>query len=171
MGVILTCERCKGNRIKFIEQEGELLQKRDGKQYSGTLVLQTFEDRKYKRIFFGDSKNIYVGAVKKFFGMTKAVYDEEFKDVLKKGNADYTCLFEFSEDDLRSGKKKFTYSMQLVGFTLLCVLSCYDFNTHKGCCYLLPNHDEAKKWAKQLGIIECEILDANGYVTNRDPLE
>lgn len=170
MAYILVSEGCQGSRIKFIEQGGQLLQKPIGKNFSGPLVLQQVENRNCKRIFFTGS-NMLFGGIKKFFGLTKAVQDGNLIDAYVKGNQDYTCLFEFNEEELRLGKKKITYSVQIAGFNLLCVLSCYDFKDHTGCCYLFSEDAEARKWAKQLGLTEYEILDSNGNITDRAPLE
>lgn len=170
MAYILVSEGCKGNKIKFIEQDGEFLQKPIGRQYSGTLVLQTVEDRDCQRIFFTGTTMLF-GGMKKLFGITKAVYGLNPVDAYNKANADYTCLFEFRKEELRSGKKKITYSVQIVGFMMLCVLSCYDFKDHTGCCYMFPDYTEAEKWARQLGLTEYEILDSEGNTTGRAPLK
>lgn len=73
MSYILLSENCRGRNIKFIENNGEFLHKGVGKQYSGTLALQTFEHRDYMRITFADVKNIFGGAAKKIFGISSAI--------------------------------------------------------------------------------------------------
>lgn len=171
MAYILLSENCKGSRIKFSEENGEFFHRAVGKNYSGTLALQTFEDRDYMRITFADTKNVIGGAVKKLFGITSAVYNDKFFGAYKKGNADYLCHFDFSEKELYSGKKKITYSMQMADLMVLCVLTCYDFEDYTGCCYMFTDADEAKKWAMKLGVAEVELLDRDGRIINREPLK
>lgn len=170
MAYILLSEGCQGHQIKFLQENGEFLHKPIGRKYSGTLALQTFEDRNYMRITFADGKNVFFGAIKKFFGMTKSFYNESPIDGYKAGNADYLCHFDFSREDLRSGKKKITYSIQIVGFLAACVITCYDLKKGNGCCYMFANKDEAEKWAKKLELTEVEYLDMDGHIQSREPL-
>lgn len=170
MAYILLSENCKGHQIKFIEENGVLLTKPTGRNYRGTLALQTFEDRDYMRITFADGANVWGGAINKFFSMAKAVYNGKPFAAYRAGNADYLCHFDFSKADLNTKKKKITYSIQFLGFLAICVLSCYDFKTHTGCCYMFPDHEEAKKWAKMIGVTEIEYLNSEGILTSKGPL-
>lgn len=174
MSYILLSEGCKGSYIKFIEENGEFLHKPVGKNYSGTLALQTFEDRDYMRITFADGKNVFSGAIKKLFGMAKPFYDEDPSALVgayKSVNQDYLCHFDFSEEELRSGKKKITYAMQELGWMTINVITCYDLKKKKGATYMFPNDDEAKKWARQLGINKVEILDGEGALVERKSIK
>lgn len=165
MSYILLSENCRGNRIDFLELEGELFQKSVGKRYYGTLALQTFDDRDYMRITFADGKSVIGGAIKKIMKMAMGINDNDLVKVYQAGNEDYLCHFDFSEKELKSGKKKIKYSIQL-GFPPINVLACYDFTNLTGCAYLLPDEEEAKRWAKMLGITEVEYLDFDGKVAN-----
>lgn len=166
MSYILLSANCKGRHIKFIEREGQLLSKPVGKEYSGTLALQTFEDRDYMRMTFADGKNVYGGLVKKIFGMGNS---NPFK-AHKSANADYLCHFDFSEEDLRTKQKRIEYQIQVCGLVIYSSLFFYDFATKTGCCYLFPDDKDAEKFARRVGVKEVQYLDYDGVVEEVLPL-
>lgn len=164
MAYVLLSEGCKGRKIVFAKQNGEFFHKPVGKEFSGTLALQTFSNRNYKRITFADVKNVYIGAFKKFIGMTSAVYHQNPVKAYIKGNADYLCHFDFSENDLRTEKKKITYSIQECGLISLSVLTCYNLKDDTGCCYMFPDDSDGRKWVKEIGLTEIEHLNEDGVL-------
>lgn len=170
MSYIILSADCKGSRIEFMEKGGEYWEKPTSKLFTGVLALQTFDDRDYMRITFADGKNVYGAAIKKLFGTAKAIYDGKPFTAYKKGNADYLCHFDFSKEDISSGKKKLVYSIQIIGLQAVHILACYDFSDYTGCAYMLPNKEEAAKWTKQLGITEVVYLDEDGKISSREPL-
>ncbi len=166
MPYIITSENCIGRHFKFIEQGNELLTEGYGKQYRGTLALQTFENRDYKRITFADGKNVYGGLFKKLFGIGKAVADNNPIKGYQAGNADYLCHFDFSDAEVRSKKKLLKIQFQIFIYMLI----CYDFSIYEGTAYILDNSDQTKNWAKQLGIHTFEELDDNGFLVQVKPI-
>ena len=141
MAYILTCENCRCRHIKFIEQNGVLLADGIGKEYVGTIALQTFDDRPDMRITLADGKNVWGGLIKR---------------LMLPGNQDYLCHFDFNNSELRTGKKLLKVQVQLYGLAYYIALMCYDFSTHKGTSYLLPDFDILKKWANALNISTYE---------------
>lgn len=88
-------------------------------------------------------------------GFAKA-YDAANKD-------DALCHFDFSEDDLRSGRKKIKYWIQyLGGLTFVSAIVCYDFSDYTGCAYMFSDDDDAEAFARVIGIKEVEYLDSDG---------
>ena len=84
---------------------------------------------------------------------------------------DVISPFYFSDEELQSGRKEFKYCVQIVGFLTVSVITCYDFSDHTGCSYLFSNDDDAKAFAKALGIRQVEYLNAEGAVESVTPLE
>ena len=179
MPFILKSENCQGRHFSFFVENGEYFQKGIGKEISGTLALQTFNDRNYRRLTFADEKNIYTAAAKKLFGIAsgvmgvnKALKQENdfgvYRGYAKVYNAanrdDLLCHFDFSEDDLRSGKKKIKYWKQFLVLGFASAIICYDFSNHTGCSYVFSDDDDAEAFAKAIGIKEVEYLDYDGKV-------
>lgn len=183
MPYVLTSNNCRGRHIVFTVENGEYLQEGVGKEFSGVLALQTFENRNYRRLTFADGKNVYTGAVKKLFGMTSGIMGvnralEQGKDASRsyaKGyeaaNKDYLCHFDFSEDELRSGRKQIKYCVQFLGLSYACAITCYDFSDYTGCSYLFDDDEDAEAFAKAIGIREVEYLNPDGSLMNVEPLE
>lgn len=107
MAFVLLTENCMGRHIKYICQDGEFYEKGVGKEYSGTLALQTFDNRPYMRITFADTKNLLRAGAKKLFGMGYGVIRENpFKAAKAANNDQELCKFDFSKEDLQLGRKK-----------------------------------------------------------------
>ena len=155
MAFILTCENCRCRQIKFIEQGGELLADGVGKEYVGTIALQTFDDRPDMRITLADNKNVFGGLLKR---------------IILPGIQDHLCHFDFNRSELRSRKKLLKVQVQLYGLSYYIALMCYDFSSHTGASYLLPNFDILKKWAHALNISTYESLDAEGNLEAVKPI-
>lgn len=151
MGYILTCENCTCVNIKFIEQNGELLTKGTGRMRNGTIALQIFDDRDDMRITLADAGNVYGGLVKR---------------LLLPGNQNYLCHFDFNDSERNSKRKLLKLQVQNCDSGIAHMLICFDFSNHTGVCYLLPNTDELKKWAKALNINTYESLNKAGKVTS-----
>lgn len=169
MAYILLSENCRGRHITFVQKGGEFYEDGVGKEYSGTLALQNFEDRPYMRVTFADGKNVWGGAARKLFGIGSGIAKNNPLKAAAAADKDYLCHFDFSKDELRSGKKKIRYIVQFYGLTVLGGLICYDISNGTGCSYMFSDDDEAEKWAKAIGITEVEYLYDNGKIT-RKPL-
>lgn len=155
MAFILTCENCTCRHIEFIEQSGELLARGVGKEYKGTIALQTFDDRPDMRITLADNRNVWGGLVKR---------------LILPGTQDHLCHFDFNSSELRSRKKLLKIQVQLYGLSYYICLMCYDFSSHTGRSYLLPDFDIMKKWAHTLNISTYESLDAEGNLEAVEPI-
>lgn len=151
MGYILTCENCTCVNIKFIEQNGELLTKQTGRMRKGTIALQIFDDRDDIRITLADVGNVYGGLVKR---------------ILLPGNQNYLCHFDFNDSERNSKRKLIKLQVQNCSSGIAHMLICFDFSDHTGACYLLPNAEELKKWAKALNINIYEAMNEAGEVTS-----
>lgn len=176
MSFIMQSEHCKGQRIRFIESGSEYLHKPEGKAYSGTLALQTFETQPDKmRITFCNPGNVYTGLFKKLFRLSSAMKDESAIDsaidLYKASTDDYLCHFDFTQKELAAGTKKIVYTVQIVGLMAMSVLTCYDFSNHTGCSYMFSDDDDARAWAKLLGLKTITFLDADGAVESVEPLD
>ena len=164
MAYILLAKNCKGRHIEYTQQDDQFYEKGVGKKYSGTLALQTFNDRPYMRITFADGKNVWLGAAKKFIGLRSGVENDNFIKIANTMNKDYLCHFDFSKEDLRSGKKKIRYTLQPFGLSFLAGFICYDLSNDTGCSYLFPDVSVAEEWAKKIGLTTVEYLDSDGKV-------
>lgn len=176
MPYILTSDNCQGRHFNFIVENGEYLQQGIGKECNGTLALQTFNNRNYRRLTFADAKNVYSATAKKLFGIASGI--AKANNALEKGknfgayrgfsraydaaNEDALCHFDFSEDDLRLGKKKIKYWKQFCGLWYTSAIVCYDFSDHTGCAYIFSDDDDAEAFARAIGIKEVEYLDFDG---------
>lgn len=176
MPFVLLSDNCQGRHFDFIVENGECLQKGIGKEYSGTLALQTFDDRNYRRLTFADPKNVYGAAGKKLFGIASGIAKagnalaqgknfgayRGYAKAYAAANEDALCHFDFSGDDLRSGKKKIKYWKQFSGLWYTSAIICYDFSDYTGCLYVFSDDDDADAFAKAIGIKEVEYLDFDG---------
>lgn len=147
MSYILTCDNCVCSNLKFIEQNGELLTKGTGRMRKGAIALQTFDDRDDMRITLADAANVYGGLAKR---------------ILLPGNQNYLCHFDFNDAERNSKRKLLKIQVQKHSGNFIHMLLCLDYSDHTGTCYLLPNADELKKWAKKLNINTYEELNKAG---------
>lgn len=170
MAYILLSENCRGRHINFIQKNGEFYEDGIGKEYSGTLALQTFEDRPYMRITFADGKNVWGGVGKKLFGIGFGMAKGNYLKAAIAADKDYLCHFDFSKEELRSGRKKIRYIIQFYGLSILAAFMCYDLSTGTGCSYMFSDDEIAEKWAKTIGLTTVEYLDDDGKVTSVKPL-
>lgn len=166
MAFVFQMENIHGFCIEFLEPEdgdmrSAMRMRPYGKEVVGTLALQTFTDRPYKRITFSDTKNVNKAYIKDMIGYiglswAKNIISAIFKagKIAKRNDL---CHFDFSNDDLRTRRKLLRIEMQGV----ICTLCCYDFTTHLGTCYLLMG-DAVNKWAKVLGINSITVLNQDG---------
>lgn len=172
MAYILLADNCMGRHIRYIQQNGEFYEEGVGKKFSGTLALQTFEDRPYMRITFADTKNVLWAGAKKLFGIGYGVMTQNpFKAAVAADKDSGLCKFDFSKEDLRLGRKKIRYTSQLFGLSFLAAFICYDLSGNTGCSYLFPDSYIAEEWAKKIGLTTVEYLDADGKVTDIEYLE
>lgn len=172
MAFVLLTENCMGRHIKYIRQDGEFYEKGVGKEYSGTLALQTFDNRPYMRITFADTKNLLRAGAKKLFGMGYGVIRENpFKAAKAANNDQELCKFDFSKEDLQLGRKKIRYTLQVWGLSYLAGFICYDLSNDTGCSYIFPDSSIAEEWAKKIGLTEVEYLDEDGKVADTKHLK
>lgn len=162
MAYILVSENCGGSHIKFREQNGEFYHQEVGKIYTGTLVLQIFEDSSYLRIRFAEST---MGFIKKSIGINAGIATGNPFKIISAVKEDY-CHFDFSREDLDQKKKKIRFVLERNGLSYMPVFFCYDLSSDKGCSYLFPSSEVAKEWAKKIGITTIEYTDENGNITN-----
>lgn len=137
MAYLITTAGARGRRVLFKFENGKYYYTPDGEEFSGTIVFQTVDGTNKKRIFFGDTANALKGAVSKLKGI-------KGKNWFKSYNAwqkDYLCCFEFKENDILDGRKKFEiYKDVLLGPFLICtIITCYDNINKIGCIYIMPN--------------------------------
>lgn len=151
MGYLLTCENCACTNMKFIEQNGELLTKGTGRMRKGTIALQIFDDRDDMRITLADSANVYGGLLKR---------------ILLPGTPNLLCHFDFNDSERNSKRKLIKLQVQNCNSGIAHMLICFDFSDHTGVCYLLPDANELKKWAKAINVNTYEVLNQAGEVTS-----
>ena len=169
MSYIHTSEGIEGSCFHFLEngdnQRKEIfLTKPIGKKISGTLALQVFEDRNYKRITFADTKNVYVAAGKDILDYVGLARAKNFASLIIKGSKiasrNGLCHFDFDSSEISRGEKIIRFEIQISAFGMISMM-CYDFNTYDGCAYLLPSMEIASEWGNALGIHKAYLYDAN----------
>lgn len=172
MPYVFYMENVKGRPVKWAEPESgdskdAKLMKPYGNEITGTLALQTFPDRPYRRLTFADGKNVLFAAGKKI-GSDVGIAKEKnplaaFIKVFRAENSNNLCCFDFSDDEIALGEKEIRLEMQLVNdFFPIYTMMCYDSNTHRGTAYLFNNRDSLEAWGKQLGIHKISLLADSG---------
>lgn len=174
MSFIHISEGIEGSCFHFLEngdnQRKEIfLTKSTGKMVSGTLALQVFEDRNYKRITFADRKNAYTAAAKQVLGYVGITQAKNLASLILKGSkiasSNDLCCFDFAPSEISRGEKIIRFEIQKsapqVSLFGMVAMMCYDFNTYDGCAYLLPSMEVASEWGNALGIHEAYLYDSN----------
>lgn len=176
MSYIFQMENVCGRCIEFLEPENgnmksAMRMRPYGKEVTGTLALQIFSDRPYKRITFADPKNVYIAAAKDIFGYMNLLKAKDLVSTIVTGSKitkrNDLCHFDFSADELRRGRKLLRFEIQMVGNLLpLYSLCCYDFDTHMGTCYKLSDYESMRQWGKVLAIHQVTVLTHDGDFVN-----
>lgn len=167
MAYILLSENMQGSCFAFLEndddkREGLFITQPLGKVVKGTLALQIFDDRNYKRITFADAKNVYTALTKDLVdyvvgGMAKNILSF-LSTSSKLLSRNELCKFDFSPEEIKNGRKLMRFECMLSTLGSICLM-CYDFDTYEGCSYLFPNYNTAKEWSDILKIDHLYLYD------------
>lgn len=168
MAYLYVANNCQGAEIKFIESNGQLLHKRRklfGGVMKGSIALQDCENGKM-RITFCDLKNLALAMGKEVVSLGKVFLlpGAQLTGTVEYLKSNSLCAFTFDRSDLRTGKVVIKYQLQLINLYFFPMLMCYDMKTHFGCSYLFASSDDAKMWAKEIGLNKVEYLDEDGKV-------
>lgn len=163
MSYILTSNDCQGVTVRFSGKD-DLMGTAYGKRWSGTLALQDrYEDQSLYRVVFSDTNNIGGSGARMAMSLGRALFGG-----MPRPNPNELCHFDFTFNELRSGKKTVTYYLQEVDdYIDFHILSFRDTRTNTGCNYRIQYAKDAEKWAEKLGIKEYVQIDKNGNVDGR----
>lgn len=169
MAYIHTTDGIEGSCFHFLENGDSkrrevFLTRPVGKKVTGTLALQVFDDRNYKRITFADAKNVYSAAAKDVLGYLGMSQAKNLASLIFKGkkiaSRNDLIHFDFDSDEISRGKKLIRFEIQITAFGMITMM-CYDFDTYDGCAYLFPDKDVASGWAHAIGIRKAYLYDLN----------
>ena len=169
MPFIFSSDDVEGSCFHFLENGDNgrtemFLTKPVGGTISGTLALQIFDNRDYRRLTFVDTKNLLKATSQNLWGYWGMMKSKNLLGILSKGtkilSRNDLCHFDFNENELKEGKKLLRFECMLRAFGMT-GLMCYDFNTYNGCSYLFPSKKAAEKWGCALGIHQIYLYDLN----------
>lgn len=135
----------------------------------GTLILSDMPDRDYRRLTLTGAiaaKTLF----KQITSVFRAYTNPSVGNTIRVGAAywgDPLCHFDFSDEDIRSGKKTIEY--QIVATDkgeMYFSLYCRDCESANGRRYMFSHPDDIYAFAMELGITEAVIRNAEGKKLN-----
>ena len=172
MAFIFISDDTRGSNFHFLDNvhgmENELYSiKPVGEQIYGTLALQIFEERDYKRITFADTENVYRAAAKQGIDYAKVASKIAHGKLLEAifstsslKSSNVLCHFDFSQSEIGAGTKLIRFELMVSSLGSISMM-CYDFSKMEGCAYLFPDFATAKGWGEVLGINQFYFYDEN----------
>lgn len=144
------------------------------KAEQGTLILSDMEDRNYRRLTLTGAI-----AAKTLFKRFKSVFqgfdDPSIANTIRVGTSylgDPLCHFDFSDDDIRSGRKYIEYQIVMDDKgDMYFSLYCRDYKSREGRRYMFSNPDDLYSFAMELGIKKAVIRNGAGKQLNTISVE
>lgn len=135
----------------------------------GMLILSDMEDRNYRRLTLTGAvavKTIF----KRFNAVFKAFDAPSIAHTIRVGSSysgDPLCHFDFSDDDIKSGRKYIEYQIIVSDEGAMCFsLYCRDYETRQGRRYMFSNPNDLYSFAMELGIKKAIIRNEEGKQVN-----
>ncbi len=164
--------KCGGRAIKIERKDGIIYHAYTSRQRKGTLALQSFSDRPYKRLTFVATA---FDAVKKLYKEGTWLLEPKLSNIpgiIREFNADPLCHFDFSKEDISRNKKRFEYQVQVFeDRSVVFGIICYDFELNVGRQYVFSTSQDSAKFAYALGLTRAVLLDNEGTEKKRVPIE
>ena len=166
MPFVFATEDVEGSCFRFLENGDEkrteiFLIKPMGKTVHGTLALQVFNDRNYRRITFADAENLLAAGAKNIYDYIRIATSNNIFGSLYKAkkvlSQNPLCHFDFSDQELAFGKK--LMRMEYQESALSVCLMCYDFTSYTGCAYKFESMENAQAWGNAIGIDKVYLYD------------
>ena len=131
--------------------------------------MSDMEDRNYRRLILSGA----IAGRTLFRQMTsifRGFYNPSVEDIIRIGTnstEDPLCHFDFSDEDIRSGRKYIEYQILVDdNGDMYFSLYCRDYTSKKGRRYVFSNPDNIYFFATELGIKEAIIRNADGKKVN-----
>lgn len=175
MAVTALSKQVEGQQWSVYSKDiGDLSHDEHIKSEQGTLILSDMADRNYRRLTLSGAiaaKTLF----KQFTSIFRGYEDPSVSNAIRIGASymgDPLCHFDFSDEDIRSGKKYIEYQIIVTDEgDMLFGLYCRDYESRKGRRYLFSNPDDIYSFAMELGIKEAVIRNGYGKKVNTLPLE
>lgn len=139
------------------------------KAEQGMLILSDMEDRNYRRLTLTGAI-----AAKTLFKRVKAVFQgfdaPSIANTIRVGasySGDPLCHFDFSDEDIKSGRKYIEYQIVMDDKgDMYFSLYCRDYKSREGRRYMFSNPNDLYSFAMELGIKTAIIRNEEGKQVN-----